>query len=174
MTESENAFRQQLNNWTNRTTGGSSNRGFPQMSEWTDYIKTGANDLYSSLPTYRPDGQPQVQEPSWFKLSNVEKMIAFIMCLGSSALCFCLSFFLFPVLALKPRKFGMLWTLGSLLFVLSFGILQGPKKYTMHLLSSHRIVFTGVFFGSVFATLYASIILKSTISLTTSSNYPGN
>lgn len=167
MTELENAFRQQLNRWTNRPAGvagsGSTTGGFqvPQFSEWTDYIKTGANDLYTSLPSYRTESQ--VQEPSWFKLSNVEKMIAFIMCLGGSALCFCLSFFLFPVLALKPRKFGMLWSLGSLLFVLSFGILQGPKKYTMHLLSSHRIVFTGVFFGSVLATLYASVVLKSTI-----------
>lgn len=162
MSEPENAFRQQLNNWSNRTVGSSnSGRGFPQFSEWTDYIKTGANDIYTSLPTYRNENQ--VQEPAWFQLSNLEKMIGFAMCLGGSALCFSLSFFLFPVLALKPRKFGMLWSLGSLLFVLSFGILQGPKKYTLHLLSSHRIVFTAVFFTSVLATLYSSIILKSTI-----------
>lgn len=159
MTEPENAFRAQLNNWNSRTSNTSFN--VPQFSEWSDYIRNGANDLYSSLPTYR--NEQQVQEPSWFKLSNFEKIVGFAMCLGGSILCFVISFFMFPVLALKPRKFGVLWSLGSVLFVLSFGILQGPRKYTSHLLSSSRIGFTAVFFGSVLATLYASIILKSTI-----------
>ncbi|EGV64077.1 protein transport protein sft2 [Yamadazyma tenuis] len=165
MAEPESAFRQQLNSWNSRGGSGSttatSRTAVPQFSEWTDYIKNGANDLYSSLPSYRNENQ--VQEPSWFKLSNVEKIIGFVMCLAGSFLCFAISFFMFPVLALKPRKFGVLWSLGSVLFVLSFGILQGPKKYTLHLLSPGRIVFTSVFFGSVLATLYSSVILKSTI-----------
>lgn len=151
------AFREQFSNWSQRN----SRPTAPNFSEWTDYVKNGANDLYNSLPTYRNENQ--VQEPSWFQLSSFEKILGFAMCLAGSALCFAISFFMFPVLALKPRKFGMLWSLGSLLFVLSFGILQGPKKYTMHLLSRDRIVFIGVFFGSVVATLYSSIILKSTI-----------
>ncbi|CAH6720305.1 protein transport protein Sft2p [[Candida] jaroonii] len=158
--ESENAFRTQFNNWTQRNNP-SNAPSLPAFSEWTDYIKNGANDLYTSLPTYRNENQ--IQEPSWFQLSNFEKIVGFIMCLSGSALCFGISFFLFPVLALKPRKFGMLWSLGSLLFVISFGILQGPKKYFYHLISKDRIVFSAVFFGSVLATLYASIVMKSTI-----------
>lgn len=162
MSQPEAAFRQQFSNWSNRISGSaSSNSNIPQFSEWTDYLKNGANDIYESLPTYR--NEQAVQEPSWFQLSNFEKLVGFIMCLSGSILCFVISFFMFPVLALKPRKFGLLWSLGSLLFVLSFGILQGPKKYTLHLISRQRIVFSAVFFGSVLSTLYASIILKSTI-----------
>ena len=70
---------------------------------------------------------------------------------------------MFPVLALRPRKFGMLWTMGSILFLVSFGVLQGPKTYLYHLISPNRILFTTVFMGSVVATLYSAVILKSSI-----------
>lgn len=164
MSEAENSFRQQFSSWTTRTTGGGAqtSSGFPALSEWSDYVKTGANDLYTSLPTYN-GGATATEEPSWFKLSRFEKLLGFLCCLGGSLLCFVVCFFLFPVLALKPRKFGLLWSLGSLLFVCSFGILQGPYSYTRHLISLDRIIFTSVFFGSVLSTIYCLVVLKSTI-----------
>lgn len=164
MSESENTFRQQFRSWSNNQASSNTNQR-PVFSEWTDYIKTSANGLYTSLPTYNSNATNSnvSEEPSWFTLSRVERIIGFLACLGCSILCFSLSFFLFPVLAIKPRKFGLLWTMGSLLFVLSFGILQGPVNYTKHLLSRDRIVFLAVFFSSVFFTLYTSVILKLTI-----------
>jgi hypothetical protein len=55
------------------------------------------------------------------------------------------------------------WTLGSLLFVISFGVLQGPVAYMKHLISSERLPFTVAYFGSIAATLEFSIGLKSTL-----------
>lgn len=52
---------------------------------------------------------------------------------------------------------------GLLLFVVSFGILQGPNAYLKHIFSAGRVVFTIVFFGSVLTTMYCAAILKSTI-----------
>lgn len=161
MTDSESAFRQQFSSWHNRVNT-STSAGRPVLSEWTDYVKSSANNLYTSLPTYNQQSQ-NVEEPSWFKLSRLEKLIGFACCLGASLLCFIICFFTFPVLALRPRKFGLIWSMGSLLFVVSFGILQGPYSYIRHLLSGDRIVFTAVFFGSVLSTLYCSVVLKSTI-----------
>ncbi|CAH2352409.1 protein transport protein Sft2p [[Candida] railenensis] len=174
MSDPENSFRQQFSNWTQRAggpaSGGTGTRsatggGFPAFADWSDYVKNGANDLYTSLPTYNTvtGNTSTVEEPSWFKLSRFEKILGFLCCLGGSLLCFVVCFFLFPVLALKPRKFGLIWSLGSLLFVCSFGILQGPYSYTRHLVSSDRIIFTSVFFGSVLSTIYCSVVLKSTI-----------
>ncbi|CUM46617.1 uncharacterized protein AC631_05629 [Debaryomyces fabryi] len=164
MSEPESAFRQQFSSWSNNNNNSSNTRtSLPPFSSWSDYIKTSANDLYVSLPSYNTGAQQAIEEPSWFKLSRFEKMLGFACCLGGSALCFIISFFLFPVLALKPRKFGLLWSMGSFLFVISFGILQGPYHYTKHLLSKDRIVFTSVFFGSVLSTMYAAVILKSTL-----------
>lgn len=167
-TESENVFRQLFRNWNDRsnrtTTSSTSNR--PVLSEWTDYFKTGANDLYNRLPSSVQDigaTNNNVQEPSWYNLSRLERLIGFGCCLGASVLCFVLCFFMLPVLALRPRKFGLLWTGGSVLFVVSFGVLQGPYNYVRHLLSRDRILFTGVFFSSVFLTIYSACILKSSI-----------
>lgn len=164
MSDPENSFKRQFSSWTQRAstsqTGNTS--AFPAFAEWTDYVKSGANDLYSSLPTY---GAPQAgaTEPSWFQLTRFEKLLGFLCCLGGSLLCFVVCFFLFPVLALKPRKFGLIWSLGLLLFVCSFGILQGPYSYTRHLILLDRIIFTCVFFGSVLSTIYCLVVLKSTI-----------
>ncbi|ODV81001.1 SFT2-domain-containing protein [Suhomyces tanzawaensis NRRL Y-17324] len=162
MSDSENFFRQLFQSWNNRASSGPSTTSRPILSEWTDYVKSSANDLYSALPT-SSTSTDSVQEPSWFTLSRFERLIGFIACLAGSIFCFFLSFFLFPVLALRPRKFGLIWSMGSILFLVSFGILQGPRAYVLHLISPTRIVFTGVFVGSVFATLYSAVILKSSL-----------
>ena len=41
-------------------------------------------------------------------------------CVLGAAVCFIMAFFLMPVLVLKPRKFVMLWTVGSILFLFRF------------------------------------------------------
>lgn len=166
----ESVFRQSFANWGKRSgngsgsgagnsASGSASTSTPVLSHWSDYIKSSSNSLYDRLPTY----STQSQEPSWFQLSRVERFIAFAACLTASFLCFIICFFMFPILALKPRKFGILWSMGSLLFVVSFGALQGPVSYIKHLTSSSRIVFTLIFFISVLSTLYCAVVLKSAI-----------
>lgn len=162
MSQPESDFRTQFGNWTSRINTRSSGTGLPAFLDWTDYVKTGANNLYDSLPMYNTSTLT-TQEPSWFLLSRFERIVGFGCCLGASILCFLMSFFLFPVLALKPTKFAFLWLMGSLLFVVSFGILQGPNAYFKHIFSAGRILFTCVFFGSVLTTMYCAAILKSTV-----------
>ena len=151
----ENAFRQQLSSWNTRPPARA------PFAEWTDYVRNTTSDLYLSLPSYNT--ATTTEEPQWFRLSRLEKLVGFACCLAGSVLCFVTCFFLFPVLALKPRKFAMLWSLGSVLFVVSFGVLQGPYNYAKHLVSRDRIVFTTVFFSSVIWTMYAATVRKSTI-----------
>lgn len=154
--EPETAFRQQVSGWNSRPLGRA------PFAEWTDYVRSSTNNLYQSLPTY--NSAAATEEPLWFQLSRLEKIVGFACCLAASVLCFVVCFFLFPVLALKPRKFAMLWSLGSVLFVVSFGVLQGPYSYARHLVSRDRIVFTVVFFSSVFWTMYAATVQKSTVT----------
>ncbi|KAK6459099.1 Got1/Sft2-like family-domain-containing protein [Scheffersomyces xylosifermentans] len=164
MSESENVFRQSFNNWNTRTANNTAQATTrPVLSEWTDYVRASATNLYTKLPTTNQDVPVGVQEPSWFTLSRFEKILGFSCCLAASLLCFVLCFFMFPVLALRPRKFGLIWTMGSVLFVVSFGVLQGPYTYARHLLSPDRVLFTTIFFSSVLLTLYSAVILKSSI-----------
>lgn len=117
----------------------------------------------SNIPTSSNAEQVVVEEPAWFTLSYWDRLLIFGICLVASCVCFLLCFFIFPVLALKPRKFALLWSLGSLLFILSFGVLQGPLNYLYHLISPHRLPFTCAYFGAIIATLVFALSLKSTL-----------
>ncbi|KAI2629384.1 vesicle transport protein [Xylaria nigripes] len=63
----------------------------------------------------------------------------------------------------KPRKFVILWSFGSLLFICSFGAVMGPRTYIQHLTSGPRLPFTAAYFGSIALTIYFAIGLHNTI-----------
>lgn len=167
MTEANNA--QFLSAWRNSRTGGNnftnnassffSNIGNNISNTFQDTLE-GAQNV---LPLNTSDLLGSNEEPEWFTLSRFERYSGFFILLLGSVACFALGFFLFPVLTLKPRKFVMLWTLGSTLFFLSFGVLQGPVSYLRHLSSKERLPFTVVFVFSQIATIYCAVVLKSTI-----------
>jgi hypothetical protein len=124
---------------------------------------------YVRLPTTSGDLPPQMpaqsrgEEEALFNLSRWDRMIVFAMLVVGSAACFFIAFFFLPILALRPRKFVTLWTVGSLLFISSFAALQGPLPYAKHLLSGPRLPFTAAYFGSMGLTLYFSLGLNNTI-----------
>ncbi|GFS20203.1 vesicle transport protein [Elysia marginata] len=68
-----------------------------------------------------------------------------------------------PLLALKARKFALLYSLGSLFVISSFALLWGPMNHLKHLFSVSRLPFTTGYFGTMFATLYFAMWVKSTI-----------
>lgn len=49
------------------------------------------------------------------------------------------------------------WSVGSLLFLLSWAVLMGPLVYAKHLISGSRLPFTAAYFGSIALTLYFAI-----------------
>lgn len=154
----------QWNSWSssrNNAAAGNNNNGESIFSSWKDTVTSSANNLYSRLPIY--EREEEVQEPSWFKLSRFERIVSFIACILAAVFFFSMSFVLFPVLALKPRKFGLLWSLGSILFVVAFAILNGPVAYLKHMVSKDRIYFSALFLVTVFTTIYFSVVVKSTL-----------
>lgn len=74
-----------------------------------------------------------------------------------SALFFALAFFLgVPMLALRPQKFAISFTCGSLTFMGSFGILRGPVEHLNSMIQPDRLLFTCFYLGSMFLTLYCT------------------
>jgi hypothetical protein len=72
-----------------------------------------------------------------------------------SALFFALAFFVgLPMLALKPQKFALSFTCGSITFMASFGIMKGPYEHLVSMFTADRMLFTTIYFGSILATLY--------------------
>jgi len=58
------------------------------------------------------------------------------------------------MIAIRPQKFALCFTFGSLCFMGSFGILKGPMTHLMGMLAPDRILFTTVYVGSMMMTLY--------------------
>ncbi|KAJ6131136.1 hypothetical protein N7523_001596 [Penicillium sp. IBT 18751x] len=119
---------------------------------------------YVQLPTHNegpgaplPAPTRQQEEEGFFALSRWDRMLIFGACNLGAAVCFLICFFLFPVLTLKPRKFAVLWSVGSVLFLLSWAVLMGPWSYAKHLISGSRLPFTAAYFGSIGLTLYFAI-----------------
>lgn len=124
---------------------------------------------YVRLPTTEGAGAPlpaptrREEEEGWFVLSRWDRLLIFGACNLGALACFVICFALFPVLSLKPRKFVILWTLGSVLFLCSFAAMMGPLAYVQHLASGPRLPFTAAYFGSIGLTLYFAIGLRSTL-----------
>ncbi|TGZ77541.1 SFT2 domain protein [Ascodesmis nigricans] len=163
------SFRAQLNSmgWARRdepvNTSSSSTPFLSRLNPFGNggYVRLPTSN--SDVPTQLPAQNRQDEDAGWFALSRWDRILAFSACNLGAAVCFITCFFLFPVLSLRPRKFAVLWTVGSLLFLASWAILQGPVTYATHLLSAPRLPFTAAYFGTIILTLYFSIGIGSTI-----------
>ncbi|RKF58931.1 Protein transport protein SFT2 [Erysiphe neolycopersici] len=124
---------------------------------------------YVQLPTtetrgaFLPARNRREEEDAWFVLSRWDRILIFSGCNIGALVCFVICFALWPIMMAKPRKFAILWSLGSLLFVASWAAMMGPWTYAKHLISQPRLPFTATYFGSIILTLYFSLGLHSTI-----------
>ncbi|KAJ5099019.1 hypothetical protein N7532_006020 [Penicillium argentinense] len=170
-----NTFRDSVNSlgWSRRdpdfpvrTNAPGDNSVFSRLQSLNPFGQGG----YVQLPTHNeapgaplPAANRRDEEDTFFALSRWDRMLIFAACNLGAAVCFMLCFFLFPVLTLKPRKFAILWSVGSVLFLLSWAVLMGPWSYAKHLVSGPRLPFTAAYFGSIALTLYFAIGLQSLI-----------
>ncbi|KAH9490813.1 hypothetical protein Btru_032468 [Bulinus truncatus] len=102
-------------------------------------------------------------DPLFPSLSKKQRIMGFIVCLLMGTFCISLASLYIPFLVLKARKFALLYTLGSLFVLSSFALLWGPVHHLKHLFSLGRLPFTTAYFGAMFATLYFSLWVQSTI-----------
>lgn len=55
-----------------------------------------------------------------FQQTRTQRLISFAVCFLLGLLCFCLSAIYIPVLLLKARKFALLYSLGSVFFLMRY------------------------------------------------------
>jgi len=103
------------------------------------------------------------EEEAWFALSRWERLLGFGGCLLGAAVCFFVAFLTLPLLAIRPAKFALAFSLGSLLVMFGFSVLIGPINHIKHLVSKERLPFSLVYFASLGLTLYFSLGRKSYI-----------
>ena len=122
----ESAFRNSLNNigWSRRTNTdpdlSTAQPSFLQRINPFAGLRRGYLRLPTSqqdLPAQLPAATPQQENAAWFALSQWDRLIVFGCCVLGAAVCFVMAFVLMPMLVWKPRKFVVLWTVGSILFL---------------------------------------------------------
>jgi len=115
-------------------------------------------------------GKPESQ--SWLSkkiseclpsLSKKQRIIGFMSSLILGTICFGLAVSFLPMLVINPRKFSLLFSLGSLFTISSFSFLWGPYNHLTHLFSKERLPFTMVYFTTLIGTLYFAMGLQSAI-----------
>jgi hypothetical protein len=81
---------------------------------------------------------------------------------GVGVLLLLLSFFVFlPMIIIRPSKFAITFSLGSILIIISLGFLRGWRNMLGTMASKERLGPTVLYIGSLCGTLYASMMLHS-------------
>lgn len=114
----------------------------------------------------RPSARlPNSTQPSTTSNDHLppQRIVAFFGCLVLGATCLALASLYTPVLMLKARKFALLFTFGSLLILVSLSMLHGPAAYMQYMISKEKLPFTAAYGLTVVATLYTSMVMRSTV-----------
>lgn len=159
-----------------RWTAGASSTG-PVHLDVTEHTEQVATDpspgflatLRNSLPI--PDlenGANTSANPdtnTFLNLSYFERISLFVVCLVAAYGCYTLCLVLFPFFLLHPRKFAAVWSLGSILFLSAFAILQGPSRFAAGVVAKDTLPYTAVFTTSIVATLCAALAGRHAVVL---------
>ncbi|XP_017855075.1 protein transport protein SFT2 [Drosophila busckii] len=103
----------------------------------------------------------ETQDTCCPQLSRLQRIIGFIACLGIAVFFMSLSTLYIPVLMLKP-KFALLFTLGSLFFILSLCFLVGFQAFFKQMFSKPRLLTSISYSVCLSLTLYFALVVKST------------
>ncbi|KAF2622168.1 SFT2-domain-containing protein [Macroventuria anomochaeta] len=153
------SFRESMNSlgWSRREADAPVNTASPSvMDRVTNLFGAGG---YVRLPI--SETNPGAPLPAPTRREEEEGFFAHTCTAAMFATCIGLMFT--PIFIVKPRKFAILWTMGSVLFLAAWSVMMGPIQYVQHLISGPRLPFTAAYFGSIALTLYFSLGLHSTI-----------
>lgn len=126
---------------------GSGGDGDQVLPLWGDTSQLSFSSMKESMEAQMPQQVLGMNYQQRFK--------AFCALLFLSALFFGLAFTVgLPMIAVRPQKFALSFTFGSLMFMSSFGILKGPMPHLMSMIAVERLPFTTIYVGSMLATLY--------------------
>lgn len=101
--------------------------------------------------------QPLTCKDKLLNTIEVEKSYtAFFIMLAIGGFVLFLSLIALPTAILFPKKFVMLFSMGSLLVIMSFIFVHGTKEYFKMLFNSGRAYLTTLYFLSIFVGIYFS------------------
>mmetsp|Transcript_7450 Transcript_7450/g.10437 ORF Transcript_7450/g.10437 Transcript_7450/m.10437 type:complete len:231 (-) Transcript_7450:51-743(-) len=96
--------------------------------------------------------------------SYTQRFRGFVVSLLVSVAFFALAFFVgLPTVVIRPHKFALCFTIGSLCFLWSFILLKGPSEQFKSIFKTERLPFSVLYLFTMLGTLYSCLVLKSYI-----------
>jgi hypothetical protein len=127
-------------------------------TNWMDSFKN------STMESVGLSQSQEAEPPLMMGLSYQTRFKGFVLTLFFAAFFFFMAFTVgLPLVVIRPSKFALCFTMGSLLFMASFGLLKGPLEHVKSMITPDQLPFTIVYMGSMGLTLYASLISRSYI-----------
>ena len=152
--QAEISFRESLKTFSTRSTTSThvpTSRGqyFPVPSLDNLSFPSWSNNTSSHTPSLFQD--------DFCGLGRLQRYTAFLVLMGLALFCFMIAFMTLPMLVVFPAKFAISYSMGSLISLFSVALLKGFRAHFYHLISKERILFTGLYLGSMIATLVAAL-----------------
>ncbi|EFJ47552.1 hypothetical protein VOLCADRAFT_61248 [Volvox carteri f. nagariensis] len=120
------------------------------------------SESFKTVQTGVTTGVNSVASGEAFSIPSGQALVYFFSFMAAGAVFLMLAFMLFlPVVILAPSKFALSFTLGCLSIMVGFMQLRGWKQQLQHMMSSERLPYSMGYIGSVLATLYAALIMRS-------------
>ncbi|UPX10684.1 protein transport protein sft2 [Ascochyta rabiei] len=166
------SFRESMNSlgWTRREPDAPVNTAPPSIADRVSnlfgaggYVRLPISESNPGAPLPAPTRREE--EEGFFALSRWDRLLVFggLLLAALAMFATCIGLMFTPIFIVKPRKFAILWTMGSVLFLAAWSVMMGPIQYVQHLISGPRLPFTAAYFGSIALTLYFSLGLHSTV-----------
>eukprot|EP00922_Rhytidocystis_sp_ex-Travisia-forbesii_P017753 GHVS01026465.1.p1 GENE.GHVS01026465.1~~GHVS01026465.1.p1 ORF type:complete len:352 (-),score=83.61 GHVS01026465.1:626-1681(-) len=94
---------------------------------------------------------------------STQRLLYFGIAAAVGMLFMSLAALMFPLILIAPAKFALMFTMGSISFIVSFGLLKGFKAFLAHVISWERLPFTFTYIASLLLTLYSTLVYPSRI-----------
>ena len=118
---------------------------------------TGMFKSVTSVFGGQSEPEPETTTDKILSYVEVEKSYtSFIILLGLGGFILFLSMMFLPIAIIRPQKFVSLFSLGSLLTILSFIFIYGTKEYFKMLFNSSRAYLSVLYFASIGIGIYFS------------------
>lgn len=123
------------------------------------WIKGKISSASEILGLKKPEPEPSF---SIFNMVNNDKSYTkAIVAMGIGALLFLFSIFSLPTLIISPSKFTLFFTLSMISLLVALAFFNGPRTYLNKLFEKKNRIKTSVLLGSMFLSLYFSLINES-------------
>ena len=95
-------------------------------------------------------------------MSYTQRFRAFMTLVMLAVLFFAIAFTVgLPIIVVRPAKFAISFTSGSLFFMLAFMVLKGPMTHIKSMFTPEKAPFAALYLSSMLGTLWASLVARS-------------